>query len=125
MKTAPNKTEALELLHVLAEDGIHRMEMEKIIHLSSSGAYTLITYSGCDETFQAGKNLGRFEEALAPFGFFRIHKCHVVNMQRIDQYRGTKGGGEVELTDGTTLPVSRLRKSDFLETFRKMASVTV
>lgn len=125
MKTKPVNTDSLDLLHILADDGIHRMNLERVTHLSSSGAYTLIHYMGHEDALHVGKNLGRFEEALTAFGFYRIHKSHIVNLQQIDRYRTSKSGGEVELENGIVLPVSRLRKTDFLEVFRKTASVTI
>ena len=125
MRTSTKTKIALELLHILAEDGIHKMDLERITHLSSSGAYTLIHYLGRQDALHVGKNLGRFEDALITFDFYRIHKSHIVNMQQIDRYRTSKSGGEVNLENGIALPVSRLRKTDFLEAFRKMATVTV
>ena len=125
MRAQPKKKWILELLHVLAEDGIHRMDLDRITHFSSSGAHTLIHYLGREDALHVGKNLGRFEEVLVPFSFYRIHKSHIVNMQQIERYRTSKSGGDVEMENGILLPVSRLRKNDFLQAFRKMATVTV
>lgn len=124
MNIYPKTVAVLELLHVLAEEGIHRMSLNDITCLSSSGAYTHIHYLN-DKKVGVGKNLKRFEEALASFDFFRVHKSHVVNMHRVERYRASKSGGTVELTDGRTLPVARSRKSAFLAAFKKMATVTV
>lgn len=124
MKAYPKTVTVLELLHVLAEDGIHRMSLNEIMCLNSSGAYTHIHYLN-GKKVEVGKNLKRFEEALAAFGFFRVHKSYIVNMHRVERYRASKSGGTVELTDGRTLPVARSRKSAFLTSFKKMATVTV
>ena len=124
MKNHPKTIAVLELLHVLAEDGIHRMSLNQITCLNSSGAYTHIHYLD-GKKVEVGKNLRRFEEALVPYQFFRVHKSHVVNMERIERYRATKSGSTVELSDGRTLPVARSRKSAFLKAFKELATVTI
>ncbi|MCB9205346.1 MAG: LytTR family transcriptional regulator [Flavobacteriales bacterium] len=114
-------------LYVLAEDGIHKMDMDTVTHLSSAGAYTLINRIGHENnTLHVGKNLGRFEEVLIPFGFYRIHKSHLVNMRQIERFCPSgKGNGFIVLSEGTELPVSRLRKPLFIKAFKKLATVTV
>lgn len=124
MKSHPKTVAVLELLHVLAEDGIHRMSLNDITCLNSSGAYTHI-HCLHEKKVEVGKNLRRFEHALSPFDFFRVHKSHIVNMHRVVRYKASKSGGTVEMADGRTLPVARSRKSAFLEAFKKMATVTV
>ena len=45
--------------------------------------------------------------------FFRIHKTNLVNLTHVKQYR--KGeGGELVMSDGTFLEVSRYKKAELL-----------
>lgn len=48
------------------------------------------------------------EEQLAPFGFLRIHKSYLVNMNYLKKYQHN----EAVLHNGTTLPVSQSRYKD-------------
>jgi len=113
-------------LLVQVEGAIHRMEMGRIIHLASSGAYTLIERQGHSEPLHVGKNLGKFEKALAPFGFQRIHKGHLVNLKQVECFSpASTGGGVVRLSDGTELPVSRSQKALFLLSYKKLAAASV
>ena len=57
-------------------------------------------------------NLGEFEKLLAAYGFFAPHKSHLVNLSFVKRY--TKDGNLV-MTDGSSVPVARRRKPDFLE----------
>ncbi len=56
-------------------------------------------------------NLGEFRKLLEPFGFFSPHKSHLINLNRIKKYLKE---GSVIMTDGSRVPVSRRRKSEFL-----------
>jgi len=61
----------------------------------------------------AAKTLGDVGRLLEDAGFVRIHQSHLVNLAHIHQYiRGD--GGEVVLTDGTRVEVSRRHKQDLL-----------
>ena len=60
------------------------------------------------------RTLGEFEELLEPHGFMRIHRSHLINLDCVTRYiRGR--GGQVEMTDGSLLDVSRYKKDEFLK----------
>lgn len=117
--------QGLELLHVLAADGIHGLDLKQIVSLHATGPYSSISFLDSEKSVLVGKSLGTFEDALLQFGFFRIHKSHIVNLRYVSCFRSAKNGGTVELSDGTELPVSRLRKSEFLKSYKALAAVTV
>lgn len=64
-----------------------------------------LTIHCAGEAFQAAGTMKEFDKALSEKGFIRIHKSYLVNFQYI-YLVGTK---EVQLTDGSTLPLSRNR----------------
>ena len=55
-------------------------------------------------------SLSRLETRLDPEKFLRIHRTHIVNLDRVTAFR-RQGRGQLlaELSDGTRLPVSRTR----------------
>jgi two-component system LytT family response regulator len=58
-------------------------------------------------------SLKQLETRLDPKGFMRIHRTHIVNLDRVKAFRRLGGGRLVaELVDGTRLPVSRTRSQD-------------
>lgn len=74
------------------------------IHLSDGGKRTVC------------RTLKFYEEALKDYDFVRIHKSHLINVNKVKQYLKGKGG-EVILTDGSTLPVSASKKENLLSRF--------
>jgi len=63
------------------------------------------------------RTLKFYEEMLKDFDFIRIHKSHLINFQYVIKYLKGKGG-QVEMSDGSTVDVSVNRKAEFLEKFR-------
>ncbi len=65
------------------------------------------------------KTLQTFEEALTGNQFFRVHKSYLINLDYVSKY--IKGdGGEILLTNGMHVVVSRTRKDEFLDMFNKL-----
>lgn len=59
------------------------------------------------------KLLKEFEELLIPYGFFRVHNSHLINLNYIKKYiRGT--GGQVLMENGDLIDVSRRKKEEFI-----------
>jgi two-component system, LytTR family, response regulator len=60
------------------------------------------------------KPLAEFETRLMKHNFFRVHKSHIINLHEVTRYvRGE--GGYVVMSNDETVPVSRIRKDDFLK----------
>jgi two-component system LytT family response regulator len=55
-------------------------------------------------------SLNQLETRLDPQQFVRIHRAHIVNLQRVESFIRRMGAGLVaRMNDGTKLPVSRAR----------------
>lgn len=59
------------------------------------------------------RTLKFYEGVLSEFGFFRIHKSHLINKEYVTKYLKGKGG-QVVMSDGSTLDVSPTKKKEFL-----------
>jgi two-component system LytT family response regulator len=68
----------------------------------------------------ASKTMATFEDVLQDNSlFFRAHKSHIVNLKYIKQYiRGE--GGEIIMQDGKNIAMSRNKKQEFLNLFKKV-----
>lgn len=64
-----------------------------------------VTVNCAEEAYQAAGTMKDFDKALSEKGFIRIHKSYLVNYRYI-YLVGTK---DVQLTDGSLLPLSRNR----------------
>ena len=53
----------------------------------------------------------KFSKQLEPFGFFSTHKSHLINLSKVKEYYKE---GTVKMTDNSFVPVSKRKKSQFL-----------
>ncbi|TNE55799.1 MAG: response regulator transcription factor [Bacteroidetes bacterium] len=90
-------------------------KLKNIILLEASGSYTKFYIDG-GESILTSKNLKKYEEMLNEDVFVRIHKSHIVNLKYVKRY-SKKNHGEVELTDGNIISISRQRKHHFQNKF--------
>jgi two-component system LytT family response regulator len=82
-----------------------------IIRCEGWQKYTRI-YFGNGSCLVSSYNIGVFREMLEPYGFFSIHKSHLVNIRQITRYLKN---GVVEMSDGSEVPVSRRKREEFVE----------
>ncbi len=107
-KEASGHPDSLTLYH---RDGFDLVRFVDILYLKGEDNYTRFFLE--DGTFKlATRTLREFENLLAPVGFIRIHKSHIVNPRWIKSYR-FENSGRVEMIDGQWLDVSR-RRSEML-----------
>src|SRR5690606_14953025 len=84
-----------------------------IIYLEASNCYTLIAMQNGDKHLVT-KTLASFEQALKiDPAFFRVHKTFLINLQFIDRFNQSDGG-EIIMTDGSRIAISRHKKREFL-----------
>lgn len=94
-------------------EGFVFLDIDQIIRCEADDSYT--TFHLANQSKQiVCKQLTEYEELLAAFGFHRIHKSHLINIQYVQKY--VKGrGGYVVMSDGVSLDVSARKKMEFLE----------
>jgi len=98
-----------------AGDHIEYADITKIVRCQGEGNYTHIYMSDSCHRLVA-KTLMEFEDLLQEYGFIRVHKTHLVNLQYIASY--IRSQAMVKLTNGELIPVSRRRKDAVLESLK-------
>lgn len=93
------------------------IQIDQIIHLHSEGNYTTF-YLLNKEKVMVSRPIGEFEEILPENLFFRIHQSYLINITFVKKIMKEEGGGVV-MEDDSQLPISRRRKSDFLDYARR------
>lgn len=85
---------------------------DSIVRCEADNNYTTIFMK--DKTKHlVSRTLKEFEELLKPYGFFRVHASHLINLDCVAEY--IKGeGGQVKLSDGSVVEVSRRKKEEFI-----------
>lgn len=94
-------------------DGFAILPVETIIRCEGEKNYTIF-YLDDHSKIVVSKTLKEYEDLLQEHDFLRIFKSHLINLAHVRRY--IKGrGGEVVMSDGKQLPVSRERKVELLE----------
>lgn len=84
--------------------------VKDIVRLEGIQKYTQL-YLQNGSKILSSYHIGKYKEMLTPFQFFSPHKSHLINTQHIRRYLLE---GTVEMTDGSSVPVSRRKREDFL-----------
>jgi len=96
-------------------EGLLFVNVSDIIYCESSGPYTRFVFKQADDIVTS-RHLKEYEDLLSGYEFFRIHKSYLVNLQEIKKYiRGE--GGQLIMSNGAALNVSKQRKDDFLRIY--------
>lgn len=98
-------------------DGFIVLHADDIVHCTSDNNYTEVhTFHG-RKPHLITKPLSDFQAHLSGSAFVRIHQSHLVNRKHIRRY--VKGeGGEVVMSSGQVLPVSRRLKSGLMSALK-------
>ncbi len=111
--------DASSRLAIPDSNGFTLIGAEDLVYIEAEGAYTEL-FLTTGKKMTTSRKLKYFEEKLATkTNFFRIHRSYLVNINHIKKFsRGE--GGTVELSNGTTLPVSREKSAFLLEKLEGM-----
>lgn len=88
------------------------LDSEEILYVESDGNYSTL-YLEDGQKILLTKKLKEVNQILPPESFFRIHNSFVVNLSKIKEF--LKTDGYVVLNTNHKIPVSRQKKSDFLD----------
>lgn len=101
--------------------GFNLIDFKDIIWLEANDNYTTL-YLSNGKKIVASKTLKEFEIILPPTEFFRSHRSTLINVSYIKEYSNNEGG-EVILSDGTHVQISKARVQEFAD-FIKNRSVS-
>jgi two-component system, LytTR family, response regulator len=92
------------------------VEVDNILFCKAEGGYTAI-YLNSNEIILSSKDLKTYQGILDDYHFFRIHDSYLVNYNYI---KSISNDNYVQLSDGNTIPLSRRRRSEFLNWLRSI-----
>ncbi|WP_430907272.1 LytR/AlgR family response regulator transcription factor [Maribacter sp. 2-571] len=88
------------------------LENDEILYAESDGNYSTL-YLSDGQKIVLTKKLKEVNELLPDDSFFRIHNSYIINLHKIKEF--LKTDGYVILKSNHKIPVSRQKKSDFLD----------
>ena len=80
-------------------------DSRSVSHFWASDKYTAFRVEDREEL--TDRSLNTLETGLAPFGYIRVHRAHLVDRAAVVSLQQADGRAELALTDGTVIPVSR------------------
>ncbi len=96
-------------------DGITFIELQDILYLKADGSYTHFYISNKNK-ITVSKKISEFERLEQVGNFMRIHRSHLINLERIQKIV-KQDGGTVIMDNGDELSISSDRKTTLLEKF--------
>lgn len=105
-------------LIVESRKGLKFIKVDQIVYCQADGNYTKI-FLECGDHVLATKKLKEIEAILDESIFYRIHHSHIINLNFLASLKN-ETGLQIILTDGKELEVSKRKKSDFMNLFKKI-----
>jgi two-component system, LytTR family, response regulator len=115
-----NSARTMDTLAVPTLEGLIFIGLNDVVRCESDSKYTTL-FLNDKKKIISSRTLGDYDDLLQPCGFFRIHKCYLINLKHLKKYfKGS--GGQVMMSDGAVLDVSRRKKDDLLKMVSQFAS---
>jgi two-component system LytT family response regulator len=97
-------------------DGITLVAIDDILYLKAEGSYTHF-YTVNSKPMTITKKISEFEAIESRGNFMRVHRSHVVNLNRIRKIL-KKDRGVIEMENGDMLSISADKKQELLDRFQ-------
>lgn len=101
-------------------DNIYLVKVKDIIYLESDSRYSTIFLESGEQVI-VSSSLKHYDELLKEFGFFRVHKSFLINLEHIHRFEKAEGGFVI-LEGGAKVPVASRKREELLELFEKLTS---
>ena len=110
---AMNPIEEIKRIAFRTAESIEYIDPSDIIRVETEGNYATI-YFISERKLVVSKNMKQIEELLTSEQFIKTHKSNLVNKSYIKRYI-KQDGGEFEMIDGSTAPLSRRNREEILK----------
>jgi two-component system, LytTR family, response regulator len=100
------------------QDKIHIVGINEIIRCESDANYTTFTILN-KKSIVMSKPLKEYDELLSPYGFFRCHHSHLVNLSMIDRLEKREGGVLI-MKDNSEAMVSSRKYSELIQAISQL-----
>ncbi|MDD5570217.1 MAG: LytTR family DNA-binding domain-containing protein [Bacteroidales bacterium] len=108
-----------EKIALPASDGIQYVNRQEVIRIEADGSYAKVFLTN-KRILHISKNLSQLEPLFNKKTFYRAHKSHIINLEHVAKY-SFKDGGFVEMSDGSSVSISRRNKNEFVEAMAKLS----
>lgn len=102
----------LQKLVLKTSEKLYSVNVQDIVHCESEKNYTTFYFIDGMKLL-VSTTLKEYETLLSPFGFFRAHQSHLINMLYFD-YFIKADGGTIVMKNKATIPLASRKKEEFL-----------
>lgn len=110
--------QALKKIVIKTLENIYVIDTNDIVYCESDGSYTTIFTLG-KEKILSSKPIKEYDELLAAYGFFRVHRSYLINLSFIKRFE-KQDGGYVVLSENSKVPVASRKKEELMELFERL-----
>lgn len=98
------------------KEGFRLVKLEDIVYCKAEGNYTQILFFN-GETMLISRKLKETSASFTGKLFQRIHQSYLININHARMYL-RKSGGQLVMSDGAKLPISKTYKEEVLNLFK-------
>jgi two-component system LytT family response regulator len=106
-------------LAIPTAEGMEYLNTRDIIRIEADRSYCWF-YLQDRRKYLVSKNLKEYQDLLSDRDFFRPHNSHLINLDHVKKYI-KQDGGYIEMTDGSHIPVSRIKRDLFLQQMARLS----
>ena len=107
-------------LAIPTAEGMEYLNTKEIIRIEADRSYCWFHLND-GKKHLVSRNLKEYQDLLSDRHFFRPHNSHLINLEFVKKYVRQEGG-YIEMTDGTQIPISRIKRDLFLQQMAKLSS---
>lgn len=109
----------LQKLILKTDKKIYSINIQDIVNCESDKSYTTFYFINAPQLV-VSTNLKEYENLLKPYGFFRTHQSHLINMTYFDHFIKTEGGNTIVMKNKTVIPLAVRKKEEFMELLERI-----
>lgn len=106
-------------LAIPTAEGMEYLNTREIIRIEADRSYCWFYLTGTRKHL-VSRNLKEYQDLLSDRNFFRPHNSHLINLEFVKKYVRQEGG-YIEMTDGSQIPVSRIKRDLFLQQMNRLS----
>lgn len=106
-------------LAIPTSEGMEYLNTREIIRIEADRSYCWFYLTGTRKHL-VSRNLKEYQDLLSDRNFFRPHNSHLVNLEFVKKYVRQEGG-YIEMTDGSQIPVSRIKRDLFVQQMNRLS----
>lgn len=106
------------LLIINRHDKAVFIEVNDILRFEANGSYTEIFMENGGR-INSTKNIMYYEGLLERHNFYKVHRSHLINLNKVKELIKYDGDGVIIMQDNSKIGISRAKKNEFLRTLTR------